>query len=153
MQARKKLLLLCLSALLGGSVFTGCGSSDGAGSSTADENENSGILTLESAGEIDEIYTTDDQTNVSDELRSLRESGSYTLDSPLIVAEPYGTNTPGLYLWFTTDTPATISYTVSAEGCSDFPRELYGDSSTEHEYLLIGIVPYTLNTITLTTFT
>lgn len=153
MQTHKKLLILCLSALLCDSALTGCSSSGSAdSSSTADENETAGILTLDSAADVVDIYTTDYQTKISDELQALRESGSYTLDSPFIVADPYGTNTTGLYLWFTTDTPATISYTVSAEGYSDFTRELYGDSSTEHEYLLIGIVPDTMNTITLTAY-
>ena len=67
-----------------------------------------------------------------------------------MVANPYGTNTTGLYVYFTTDTPVKISYTVSAEGYSDFSRELYGEYSTEHEYLLIGMIPDTVNTITLT---
>ncbi len=148
---------LCLCLLFSGMTFTGCGSTDSSASSeTAEENESetanadNGILTLDLSSDIDEIYTAAYQESADSELLSLREADSYSLDSPLIVANPYGTNTTGLYLYFTTETPAEISYTVSAEGYDDFTETLYGGYVTEHEYLLTGIVPDTVNTITLT---
>ncbi len=147
-------LCLCLCLFLSGTAFTGCGSTDS--SETAEEkaseeaNAENGIITLELSSDIDEIYTADYQDGADSELTSLKEQDSYSLESPLIVANPYGTNTTGLYLYFTTETPAELSYTISAEGYDDFAETLYGGYTTEHEYLLTGIVPDTVNTITLT---
>ena len=66
-----------------------------------------------------------------------------------MLVNPYGTNTTGLYIWFETVDPFTVSYTIHADGYPDFSRTLSSEPTTEHEYQIIGMVPSALNTITL----
>ncbi len=115
--------------------------------SKAAENEN--ILSLGNPEDISQVYTLEYQDQIEEEIQNLWESSDYTLENPLVLADPYGTNTTALYIRFRTDTPVKISYTVSAPDYEDFSEDLSEDYSQEHEYLLIGILPDTLNTITL----
>ena len=71
-----------------------------------------------------------------------------------MIANPYGTNTTAVYMYFKTDDECNASYTISADGYDDFSRTLNNNSNsgytTEHEYLLVGFVPGTANSITVT---
>lgn len=147
--AKGSLLAMCLFFLFGSTVLGSC-TADTSDDPVAQENADNNIVTLNTEQDMDVVYTTDYQTEIALTLQDYKDNNIYTLEDPLMVANPYGTNTTGLYVYFTTDTPVKISYTVSAEGYSDFSRELYGEYSTEHEYLLIGMIPDTVNTITLT---
>lgn len=66
-----------------------------------------------------------------------------------MIANPYGTNTTSLYIYFQTDTAAQASYTVYTEGYEDYSQTLNDGYTTEHEYLLTGIVPDVKNQIRL----
>ncbi len=147
--AKGPLLAMCLFFLFGSTMLGSC-TADTSDDPVAQENADNNIVTLNTEQDMDVVYTTDYQTELDLTLQDYKDNNIYTLEDPLMVANPYGTNTTGLYVYFTTDTPVKISYTVSAEGYSDFSRELYGEYSTEHEYLLIGMIPDTVNTITLT---
>lgn len=147
--AKGPLLAMCLFFLFGSTMLGSC-TADTSDDPVAQENADNNIVTLNTEQDMDVVYTTDYQTEIALTLQDYKDNNIYTLEDPLMVANPYGTNTTGLYVYFTTDTPVKISYTVSAEGYSDFSRELYGEYSTEHEYLLIGMIPDTVNTITLT---
>lgn len=157
LKAKPKLLSTCLCILLSGCMLTACSDSSGtagdaaAASDTSEtEVENEGVLTLDSEDDIDTVYTLDYQNNISDMIEEQKSSQEYTIDDPLIIADPYGTNTTGLYVYFTTDAATELSYTVSADGYEDFTRTVSGGYTTEHEHQLVGMIARETNTITLT---
>ncbi len=142
----KKLLWIMLALCL--FVMTGCGSSD------------QDVVTTQSPlVEIDneyqylrDVYTKSYQDDVQEQLDQLKE-GQYTLQDPLVIANPYGTSTMGLYVYFTTENPSEITCTVSTEGYEDYQEILYNGEennyATTHEYLLLGCVGGEDNTICL----
>lgn len=141
---------------LSGWMLSACFSSNGtsedaSAASGTSEAENQGILTLDFEEDIDTIYTLEYQSDISDQIEDLKSEREYTLEDPLIIADPYGTNTTGLYLYFTTDTPTLLSYTISADGCEDFTQTAAGGYEIEHEHQIIGVIAGTKNTIKLTT--
>lgn len=138
-------------------MLTACSSSSGtaeetsAASDTSEaEIKNEGVLTLDSEDDIDTVYTLDYQNTISEKIEEQKSSQEYTIDDPLIIADPYGTNTTGLYVYFTTDTATELSYTVSADGYEDFTQTVSGGYTTEHEHQLVGMIARETNTITMT---
>lgn len=101
---------------------------------------------------IENIYTTDYQQMADDNLAKKRDAKEHTLDSIFIAANPYGTNTMSLYVYFTTDQPTSVSYTVHADGYPDFAQTVAQDEQyqTEHEFTVLGLIPGVKNTITFT---
>ncbi|NMN01726.1 aryl-sulfate sulfotransferase [Bifidobacterium panos] len=101
---------------------------------------------------IENIYTTDYQQMADETLSSKREAAEATLDEPFVTDNPYGTNTTSLYVYFTTETATSVSYTVHAEGYPDFSATANQgeDFSTTHEFVVLGLIPKADNTITFT---
>ena len=89
-------------------------------------------------------------------LQAGREGQSWTADAPLAVLNPYGTGSNGLYLYFETDFPTQVSYTIQTQGeeIPDFTALApNGDGQTysrTHEFQLIGLVPGQTSQVTLT---
>lgn len=138
-------------------MLTACSSSSGtaeetsAASDTSEaEIKNERVLTLDSEDDIDTVYTLDYQNTISEKIEEQKSSQEYTIDDPLIIADPYGTNTTGLYVYFTTDTATELSYTVSADGYEDFTQTVSGGYTTVHEHQLVGMIAGETNTITMT---
>lgn len=108
----------------------------------------------ELAEEISQIYTVSYQDEVEERLEYAKQTGDYTEDAMLIEPNPYGTNTLSLYVYFQTEEPALVSYTVSvnAEDIPDFEAVPSGEDvyGTEHEFQVIGLVPGEKNTVTFT---
>lgn len=138
--------------ILSGCLLTACAtSSDSSGNtSTSAEPENKNVLTLDSESDIDTIYTAEYQSSIDNEIEEKKSEKTYTINDPLIIANPYGTNTTGLYVFFTTDSPTELSYTVSTDGYEDFSQTASGGFSTEHEHQLVGMIAGKTNTISLT---
>ena len=69
-----------------------------------------------------------------------------------VTEDPYGTNTTSLYVYFTTDDAVAVSYTVHADGYTDFTRDAYQESqySKTHEFQLLGLIPGEKNTVAIT---
>lgn len=69
-----------------------------------------------------------------------------------VTEDPYGTNTTSLYVYFTTDDAVAVSYTVHADGYTDFTRDTYQESqySKTHEFQLLGLIPGEKNTVAIT---
>lgn len=154
MKKRPKQFLTHLCILFSGCMLTACSGSSGttadtSAASDSSVSENEGIVTLNSEADVDTIYTLDYQEGISAQIEEQKSAQEYTIEDPLLIADPYGTNTTGLYIYFTTDTPTELSYTVSADGYEDFTETVSGGYLTEHEHLLVGMIPGETNTITL----
>lgn len=102
---------------------------------------------------VENVYTADFQQMRQEQLIAERDEEPRTIDDIYVKDDPYATNTRSLYVYFTTEQPATVSYTVAAEGYPDFSADAYegvDGATTEHEFLVLGLLPDLTNTITLT---
>lgn len=107
-------------------------------------------------------YDVATQDRIAAAVQALQNSGAWTADSPLAILNPFGTGSNGLYLYFETDRPATVSYTIRAEGAPDFTRianDVAVEGSIErdaeggtrvHSFQMIGLVPGATNHVALT---
>ena len=103
------------------------------------------------------FYDTGVQQRLAAALQTLQHGAiTWTAANPLAVVNPFGTGSNGLYLYFTTDMPTRVRYTVHVED-ADIPdytadaRDASGQNYTrEHELQLIGLVPGEVNEVTLT---
>lgn len=104
--------------------------------------------------DIDTIYSQQYQDATYKKIIALQKEREYTMDSPLLIANPYGTNTTSVYIYFNTDITLEASYTIETEGHSTFSQVLKNDADTNftttHEYLLIGCIPDKTNKMTIT---
>lgn len=103
---------------------------------------------------IERIYTIGYQNRESTRIERKKDAHSYTMNDMLIEANPYGTNTNSLYVYFVTEEPMSVSYTVTAPE-TDYPAFTRTVSDTTHrgrthEFQVIGLIPSTKNVITFT---
>lgn len=101
-----------------------------------------------------EIYHEEYQNAIHDQVEQLKASKRYNLENPLIIANPYNTVTNGVYVYFETEEKEKVQYVVSSEGYQDFIKNVYAGEeklSTKHEWMLIGLIPEKINTITINT--
>ena len=115
------------------------------------------VTTLDYSGlnikSVSDIYQTATQTKIAQKIKQLEASQTYSFDKMLVLANPYLTNTTGLYLHFSTTKATKISYTVKSKGTSTFSQTLYNPNGTyakNHTYQLIGLIAGQENTITIT---
>lgn len=102
---------------------------------------------------VSDIYQTATQTKIAQKIKQLEASKTYSFDKMLVLANPYLTNTTGLYLHFSTTKATKVSYTVESKGTSTFSQTLYNPTGTyakNHTYQLIGLIAGQENTITIT---
>ena len=102
---------------------------------------------------VSDIYQTTTQTKIAQKIKQLETNKTYSFDKMLVLANPYLTNTTGLYLHFSTTKATKISYTVKSNGTSTFSKTLYNPNGTyakDHTYQLIGLIAGQENTITIT---
>ena len=108
-------------------------------------------------------YDTEVQNRLATAVTVLQNGPiSWTVDNPLAILNPFGTGANGLYLYFETDHPTTVSYTIHVDGLSDFTAtandiavegELeVGEDGTArtHSFQMIGLVPDETNYVTMT---
>lgn len=112
-------------------------------------------------------YDEDVQQRIADTLDGLKNLDiKSTASNPLAVLNPFGTGSNGLYLYFETDLPTQVTYTVTtsnadtqewtatARNCfldqDDVQAEQESEYSTVHEFQLIGLVPGATNQVTMT---
>ena len=110
--------------------------------------------------ELEETGFTYYDTAVQDRLAQALEKGkgsrSWTAEAPMAVLDPFGTGSNSLYLYFETDLPTQVSYTVHVDDpdIPDFTAVANSTGGREyartHEFQLIGLVPGETNQVTLT---
>lgn len=123
---------------------------------------------LFSFNDIAEIYSYEFQKQVRDKINILTEVGDYNEDNPLLILNPFGTNTQSLYTYFKTSIPCAVSYTIHTSSLTSDAPDFggYVKASTEerilpngatsvvgnsyvHEFAITGLVPDMTNIITL----
>lgn len=114
-----------------------------------------------------QIYTYGYQQAVRKKINALIEDGHYTEDKPLVIHNPFGTNSQSLYVYFETEQPCAVAYNVHVSKtdskAGDFGGNIvaakkhmnYADGCEEevdtsyiHEFQVTGIQPGIDNTIT-----
>lgn len=105
-------------------------------------------------GYMDSIYSSTYQDKIERGLRYLQTTNEYTEDDPLVVYNPFGTNTQSLYVYFKTKEPCSITYSVHVNNgvYPDFKRdaaEYNNFDGLSHEFVVTGLIPNALNMITL----
>lgn len=101
-----------------------------------------------------EVYTEVHQNSVRNKIDGLISSNVYTEDNPLVIYNPFGTNAQSLYVYFTTQEPYAVSYSVHTPEASyeDFSGNVVPnrpDTSKVHEFQVIGLIPEETNMITI----
>lgn len=98
------------------------------------------------------FYNMDYQDTVARKLEKLKKE-SYSMENPLLVLNPFGTNTTGLYICFDAPEGSSLSYTVRVdeESIGDFSRSMKNASETGDrlEGQIIGLIQGMENTIML----
>lgn len=97
------------------------------------------------------------QERLAGTLEAMKGDGmTWTATTPLAVLNPFGTASNALYLYFQTDIPTEVSYTIHVEDESipDYTAEAMDASGQEytrtHEFQIIGLVPGKTNEVTMT---
>ncbi len=104
----------------------------------------------------EDIYNMDAQNEIWADIGAYKESKDYTFGDALIIENPFQTNSQSVYIYFKTEEPASMEYTVHVENADipDFTRTCFNSGennmATEHEYQILGVIPETNNEITLT---
>lgn len=109
-----------------------------------------GFTVLTTQPDPQDLYDEDTQEQTDEEIEALKGKNAYTVEAPLLIADPYGTNTTGVYLYFESEQPASVSYEISTadDRYGSFSRTLSETPCLDHEYQLLGMVPEQENEVT-----
>ena len=100
-----------------------------------------------------DIYSMKYQKAAKSIIENYKKKGSYTVDAPLLIVNPYGTNTTGLYIYFKHKFRVNTIYSVNVKEIDgkedaktkDFQGALYTNTTgmplAEQEGIIIGMVP------------
>ena len=113
---------------------------------------------------LENVYDEEAQADIMTELEAAKDG--QTLEAPLVEYNPFFTNTQSLYVYFTTEEEASVSYTVnvSDDEAANITDESFtytsiddytasvddGELETEHEFQVKGLIPGVANTVTIT---
>ena len=108
-------------------------------------------------GNDEKVYDKEYSKSLLNQIENAKKDKKYTIDAPLIINNPFNTNTLGLYIFFESDELCRVEYNIHVdnEAINDFHKSLYNSNkefSKVHEYQIIGIVPDKLNEVTLTLY-
>lgn len=103
--------------------------------------------------ETKKIYTDEYQAEADSQIAGWKEEETYSVESPLLVWNPYGTNTGAIYYYAGTETESYVICEITPERGTVLKNRLKNDSpdglTTEHEYLVTGLAAGQLNRIKL----
>ncbi len=68
---------------------------------------------------VKKIYSENYQNEMYQQIEKYKIINKYTSDNPLLIENPFGTNTTSIYIYFTTEIECQVSYTISCEGYDD----------------------------------
>lgn len=100
-----------------------------------------------------DIYSMKYQKAAKSIIENYKKKGNYTVDAPLLIVNPYGTNTTGLYIYFKHKFRVNTIYSVNVKeidgkedaNTKDFQGALYTNTTgmplAEQEGIIIGMVP------------
>lgn len=95
----------------------------------------------------------DYQETIQKKLNKQKKKENYESNNPLLVLNPFGTNTTGMYIYFKDRDAASIRYTISCEGYADYEATMANtsDKSGTFEGQIIGLMDDAVNTLKITT--
>ena len=104
-----------------------------------------------------DIYNVEKSAQIREKLELMKRKNTYSVDTPLWVYNPFGTNKLSLYVYFKTPEAYSVKYTIHTDDreIPDFTRKLYsskGELLKEHEYQITGLVPGEKNYILLSLY-
>ncbi len=107
-----------------------------------------------SSAPLDGIYDVVFQKSVKENIETFIEEYSYDEDNPLVIYNPFLTNSQSLYVYFETEEPYAVSYSVHTPDAEfkDFGGYVIPnqpDTSKVHEFQIIGLIPNETNMITI----
>lgn len=152
-KANKKIIILVIVFVVAIGIFIINQDTTTIIASSSDENSIDYVKFNNFETDIDQIYDLDYQNKIAKQIDKLIDKNDYSFDQPLLIANPFGTNTTSIYMYFKTETNCKASYTIKCAGYEDLSRNLNNSNGTyanEHEYLLVGCIPEKTNTITVT---
>lgn len=104
---------------------------------------------------LETVYDMAYQKAAQKQVDKYKDAKRYTLEEPLLILNPYGTNVTGLYLYFETKQRVNVKYEVSVkdESICDFTGSLYTNASgmplAVQEGQIIGLIQGMTNYVVL----
>lgn len=102
-----------------------------------------------------DIYNQKYQNVINTKINKMLKIKKYTLNNPLIIYNPYGTNSLSLNIYFTTSKESKVNYTISVDekDIPDYSNSLYNKNqySKNHEYQIIGLIKNKINNVKIET--
>ncbi len=100
------------------------------------------------------VYDMGFQNSVREKIDQLIVANEYSEDNPLVIYNPFQTNSQSLYVYFETEEAYALSYSVHTpeadfEDFGAFTVPNRPDTSKIHEFQVIGLIPGETNMITL----
>ena len=100
------------------------------------------------------IYTMNFQNSVRSKIDALVTANTYTEDKPLVIYNPFQTNSQSLYMYFETEEAYAVSYSVHTpeaeyEDFGGYVVPHRPDTSKVHEFQIVGLIPGETNMITI----
>lgn len=99
------------------------------------------------------IFSSEYQEEAQKQIDALKKKKAYTEENPLVIENPYGTNTSSLYFYAKTERESYVVCTIESKGASTLKNTLENGKKNRyekvHEYEITGLVPGAKNRITL----